>query len=80
MRANIVDFTIVQHDDPIRFADGGYALRNDDRCRIASMRTQRFAGFAVRCGVHCGGAVIQNQNFRILQQGARNAQPLLLPA
>ena len=80
MRANAGDSAVVEHDDLIRVNDGRNALRDNNLRRILQARRKRFADARLGRGVDRAGGVVENQNFRLFQKCARNAQTLLLSA
>ena len=80
MRADRTDLAAVQYNNHIRILHGGDSLRDDELCRSGQLFTESLADQRVGVGIDCGGRVVQNQNLWLFQQGARNAQTLLLTA
>ena len=80
MRADVGELALVQYDDPVAREDRGDALRDDDLCAAGHGRFQRAADVLVRRHVHGARGVVEDQNLRLLHNGARNAQALLLSA
>ena len=70
---------VLQDDDLVGVHHGGDALGDDELGHIPQLR-QSGADLPLSGGVHGAGGVVENQDFRPLEQGTGDAQPLLLPA
>ena len=58
--------SFIHNHDLIRIHDGGDALRNDQLGGILQRPGKAFPDFCLRCRVHRAGAVVENQDFRLL--------------
>ena len=74
------DAAVVEHEDHVGVLHRGDALRDDDLRRVGDLRRERLADQRVGARVDGACRVVENQNLRVLQQGARDAQALLLAA
>jgi hypothetical protein len=80
MRSHLNDFTLIQHQDQVGDHHRLNAMRDDESGAVLHQVIQRFADLGFGLRVHGRGGVIEDQDARILQQGARNGHALLLPA
>ena len=80
MRAHARNAAVVQHDDLVGEAHGGRALGDDERRRRVFHLADGAAQVGVRRVIQRGGAVIQNQDFRLAHERARDRQALALAA
>ena len=80
MRADRVDPAVFEHKDLVGVLHGGNALGNDDPRGVGNRLTERAADQRVGLGVHRAGGVVQNEDLRLFEQGARDAKALLLAA
>ena len=71
---------LVEDEDLVGKADGRCALRDQKRGGAPRQLTQRMAQRGVGSEVERGGAVVQDQNFRLSGQGAGDGEPLALAA
>ena len=58
----------------------GNALGNDDLRRIRDLLAQGLADARVRRGIDGARRIVEDEDLRLFQQGAGDAQALLLPA
>ncbi len=74
------DPAVVQHQDQVRIADGADPLGDDEHGALARPNepVERVADGRLGFGVDRRGAVVQDQQARIDQQGARDRQSLAL--
>jgi hypothetical protein len=72
------DPPILQHQDAIRALDGRKPMRDDQRGAPRHQRLERGLDMTLSLGVERRGRLIQNQNRRVLEHGARNGQTLTL--
>ena len=79
MGTDAVDFAIIHYDDPIGVFDRIDPLGNNDRRRSRDFSFQAFTNTAVGFGIDGTGRIIEDQDFRFLQQGTSNRQPLFCP-
>ena len=80
MRAEAVDAALVQNKDAVGVLHAGNTLGNDDLRRIRDLLAQGLANARVRRGIDRAGRIVEDEDLRLFQQGAGNAQALLLPA
>ena len=78
VRAALDDLTVPQYQDLIRLANGAQTMGDDEAGAVGHEAFQRLLDQLFRRRVHAGGRFIQNQDRRVLQQGARDADALLL--
>ena len=74
------DAAVVEHEDAVGMLNGARTLRDDDLGRVGQVARQTLADKRVGLGVDGARGVVENEDLRALQQGARNAQTLLLAA
>ena len=79
MGAHGMHAAIVEHDDLVRIRNGAHALRDDD-LRHAGKRSEARANIGIGRRVHSRGRIVKDEHARPLEQGASNAEALLLPA
>ena len=80
MRALPDERAVIQHKDLICILDGGRALRHQKYGDVRIMGADGLAQARVRGIVQRGGAVVQDENFRIAHECAGNGQALALAA
>ena len=80
MRANVGQTSLVEDEDAVAAQDRRNALGNDDLRRAGQSLAQTAADVLVRGHVDRAGRVVEDQNFRLLDDRAGNAQALALPA
>jgi hypothetical protein len=78
VRADRMNFSVVQHDNLVGVLNGGNALRDDNFRRVRDVFSKRLTDQFVGFGVNRAGRVVQNQDFGLFQQRPRNTQSLLL--
>ena len=74
------DRAVVEDDDLVGLNDGGQAVRNHQGGAIARDPIKRILDFALGVAVERGGCLIEQQDRRRLEDGARDGDPLLLAA
>ena len=80
MRAEFDDPARVDHGELVGAADRGEAVR-DDECRAARHEPlERLLDGALALGVERRRCLVQDEDRRVLQQGARDREPLPLAA
>ena len=72
--------TVIQHDDLVGVADGTDPLSDNDLGGAGEILPEGPADFGIGGGVHGAGAVVQDENLRLLQDGTGDAEPLFLAA
>ncbi len=70
----------VHDDDAIGMLDGGQTMGNHERGAITLQRLERFLHAPLGFGIERRGGLVQHENRRVLQQGPRDGDPLLLAA
>jgi len=70
----------VEHHDAIGVLDGGQAMGDDEGGAALAQGVERLLDLAFRLGVKRRGRFVQNQDRRILQQGAGDGDALALAA
>src|SRR5439155_3948282 len=78
--ARVDDAAAIEDDDAIDARDGGQSMRDDERRRSIVERAQRFLHHRLELGVERAGRLIENQNVRPPQHGARDRNALPLAA
>ena len=68
------------HVDAVRLAHGGQAVGDDDGGAVAADHVQRTLDRGLGFVVHRAGGLVQDQDGRVFQNGARQGQALALPA
>src|ERR1019366_4745685 len=74
------DSPLLDHQDLVRTANGGEPMRDDKRGAPVHQIGESFLDQGFRLGVQTRGGFIENQNARVRQDGARDGDPLALPA
>ena len=77
MRALLDDASVLKHVDAVGVAHGAEAVRDDEARALLHEPFERFLDLPLRFRVHTRGGLIEQQNRRIAQQGARDADALL---
>jgi hypothetical protein len=80
MRALLGDAAGLEHDDAIGMDHGRQAVRDDDRGAAALDRFQRRLDIGLGAAVERAGRLVEDQDRRVLDQGARDRDALLLAA
>src|SRR5665647_2492126 len=78
MRANLDDLSLLQHDDAIRSLNGGKTVCNDQRSASLHQSFQGGLNLAFRFAVQCGGGFVEDEDGRVLENGACNCDALAL--
>src|SRR4029453_5614472 len=71
------DTAMIKHENLVCVHDSGKPVRDYDGSTVEHQSLQRFLDESLRPRVHARRRFIQNQNWRILQEGPRNRKPLL---
>src|SRR5687767_3143790 len=74
------DLTVLYDDDLVCVLNGAETARNDDRRSVLHEVVQRILYQPFRLGIKRRGGFIQDEDRRVLQYCARNAQALALAA
>src|SRR5437667_4106682 len=74
------DTARVQHDDAVGPLDSGEPMCDHERCAALHERLERLLDVALGFAVESGGGLVENQHRRVLEEGARDSEPLPLPA
>ena len=80
VRSDGVDTAAVHYNDAVGVLDRGNPLRDDKLRRTRNFIPERFPNHRIRFGIDGGSRVVENQDFRLFEQCARDAKPLLLTA
>src|SRR5439155_32942 len=78
--APLGDAPRVDAEDAVGVAQGGEAVRDDEHRAAAHEVGQRLLHHELALGVEVRGRLVQDQDRRIFQEGARDGEPLALPA
>ena len=78
MRALFAQAPFVEDENAIRVLDGAEAVRDHDGGAAFEQTVERFADHHFRLGVDARSGFVENQEFRIVRQGAREAHQLAL--
>ena len=79
VRAALNDAPVIEHENLIGTHNRRKPMRDDHRRSVRHQMFQRFLNQTLGRGVYTCGRFIENQNRRILQQSARDREPLLFP-
>ena len=79
MGTGLDEATTVEHHDPVGGFDGGQAMGDDEGGAALTQGVERLLDFAFGVGVQRGGGFIENQDGRVLEQGAGDGDALALP-
>src|SRR6267143_7176466 len=74
------DTARVQHDDAAGPLDSGEPMCDHERCAALHERLERLLDVALGFAVQSGGGLVENQHRRVLEERARDGEPLPLPA
>ena len=80
VRAGLNDAALVQHDNHVRVENGGEPVRDANGRAALHQFVERGLHGAFGFGVERAGGFIQNQNRRVLQNGAGDGEALALAA
>ena len=80
MGADRLDAPAVQHDDPVGVDDGRQAVRDDDDRHLAPDPLDRLLDLALGLAVERARGLVEHQDRRPSVDGARDRDPLPLPA
>ncbi len=76
--AHLPHLAFVHHDDLVRALHGRKPMRNDHRSPAFDHAAKGFAHPEFGLGIDAGGSFIENQDLRIVRQGASKRNQLLL--
>ena len=68
--------SVAQHQNPVRPARGGKAMRDNESCASVCEAMQRVENQSLRFRIQSAGWFIQDQDGRVSQEGARNGESL----
>jgi hypothetical protein len=74
------DFAFRQHDDFVGVHHGGESMRDHQRGAAGGDGAQRAFDIPLRAGVQCAGGFIQDQQTRVLEDGAGDGDALFFTA
>ena len=80
MAALLGNHPVLQDQDPVRLQDGGQAVGDDDAGSALHQGFQCLLNRVFGDGVQRRGCLVQNQDLRVLQDDAGNAQALFFAA
>ena len=80
MRAGGGNGAAVHHEDEVGVLHGRDALGNDDLGRLGDIGLEALADERVGARIDRGGRVVEDQDLRLLEQRAGDAQALFLSA
>ena len=80
MRSLLRDGSRLENHDLVCAADGGDAVRDEDRGPVAHHALQAAKNDLLRLRVHAGERIVKHKNAGIADHGAGNRGALLLPA
>ena len=78
VRATFDDPAIFQHENLIGVANGAEPVRDNEGCAADHEPRERLLNEALGGGIHAGGSLVEDQDRRILKQGAGDANALFL--
>src|SRR5260370_13808307 len=78
VRALFAEASLVEHQDAVGVLDGAQAMGNDQRRASEEQAVERVAGQHFGLGVHARSGFVENEEARMLRQGAREADELPL--
>ena len=79
-RAVLDDLALLQNDDAIEIAHRRQAVGDGNDGAAAHQAAQRLADQLLGFAIQRRGGLVEQQQRRVLQEGARNRDPLPLPA
>jgi hypothetical protein len=80
MRPALRDAAVLDHQDQVRVPHRGDPVGDDEGGAAAGEFAKLFLDLALRLHVHIGRGVVEDHDGRVLQQQARQREPLLLSA
>jgi hypothetical protein len=80
VRSALDDLSVRHDDDAIGVAHGGEAVRDDQGGPVLHQALEGFLHQALRLGVEGGRRLVEDQDGRVLQDRARDREPLALSA
>ena len=80
VRADGVDFAALHDDDAVGVLHRGDTLRDDDLGRRGDIFAECLADERVGMGIDGARRVVKDEDLGLFEEGARDAQALLLPA
>ncbi len=79
MRALLLDAILGEHDDALGVTDRGQAVGDDEHGALAAQSFERIADGLFTFVVEGAGGFIKNNDGRVFEEHARDAEALLLP-
>ncbi len=80
MGALLNDASMIDDENPVGAAEGAHAMPDDERRAASHGVLQRVEHLVLGFGIDGGRGVVEDQNRRIEQNGARDGEALPLPA
>ena len=80
VRATLYDLALVHYAYLVGVLDGRQAVGDSHRCARLHKALQRVLHEAFALGVECRCSLVEDENWRVLQYGARYAHALSLSA
>ena len=78
MRALFAQAAFVEDEDAVGVLDGAEAVRDDERGAAAEQAVERFADLEFGFGVDAGSGFVEDEEARIVREGAREIDELAL--
>src|SRR5690606_30499378 len=78
VRPGLDDATVVEDEDPVRALDRRQTVRDDERRATTAERTQAVADERLALAVEAGRRLVEQQDARVRENGARDAYALPL--
>ena len=78
MRIKAVYAAVLHHDDPVCVLDAEDPLGDDDLRRSRNPGHERLPDPGIGRRIDRRGGIVEDQHFRLFQQGAGDAEPLAL--
>ena len=80
MPAVLDDLAALDHQDAVGMHDGVQPVRDDDGGAVLAEMLDRLLHLALGFGIERGGRLVEQDDRRVLEQGARNGDALALAA
>ena len=80
MRAVLDDLAVMQDGDLVGIADGRDAVRDEDRRTSLDHFAKMIEDVVFSLGIHARECIVEDENSRIADNGARDGRALFLPA
>ena len=78
MRALFAEAALVEDEDTIGVLDSAEAMRDDQRGAAAEQAVESIADLQLSLGIHAGGGFVEDEEARIVGEGAREIDELAL--